>query len=372
MLDARPRSIFRRATSLRGKIAAGYVAGFLFLLVIAAILFANLVAVERRVDSSAVLSRFLDTTLEMRRYEKNWLLYQDPADLDAALRYAGVAEELARGPDVRDEETARLLGAYVAVLREARDAEGYPPEPAVADVRDLGRRITLVAERRSSAEAERVQALLASSRRTLVVLVAIFLVGSALLARLVRATALRPLGELQRGMQRIAAGERALLPESPAAGDELASMNAAFNRMIGELLEHREEVLRKERLASLGTMLAGIAHELNNPLSNVSTSAELLEEQDGELLPGERRELAFHPLEELRRLLPVLLRCLLQTASLGVDADEAIPDIDILAILQGLLVFDDGFILKTLFLVEHAEIIVDVLILGFEPQSFPV
>ena len=83
-------------------------------------------------------------------------------------------------------------------------------------------------------------------------------------------------------------------------------MNAAFNRMIGELLEHREEVLRKERLASLGTMLAGIAHELNNPLSNVSTSAELLEEQDGELLPGERRELVRQIVSETDRATAII------------------------------------------------------------------
>jgi signal transduction histidine kinase len=310
------------------------VLGFLFLLATASILFANLLVAERRVAASSGTSRFLDATLEMRRYEKNFLLYQDPQDLDAAVEYAasgaamlrggaaGVAADRAPHPEwlreagdvgrearrlgVDVEGTARLLDRYAALLREARDAEGYTPEPTVTAVRDLGRSITLVAERLSSLEGESVQDLLRSSRRLIVGLVAVFLLGSVLLARLVRTTALRPLKALERGMQRIAAGELALLPVDAAASDEIASMNAAFNRMIGEIFEHREEVMRSERLASLGTMLAGIAHELNNPLSNVSTSAELLAEQDGELDPEARRELIRQIVSETDRATEII------------------------------------------------------------------
>jgi len=121
----------------------------------------------------------------------------------------------------------------------------------------------------------------------------------------VRTTALRPLKELELGMQRIAAGELELLPVA-SANDEIASMNAAFNRMIGEIFEHREEVMRSERLASLGTMLAGIAHEINNPLSNVSTSAELLQEQDEELRPEARRELIRQIISETDRATEII------------------------------------------------------------------
>jgi signal transduction histidine kinase len=333
MRNGRATSIFRRATSIRGKIAAGYVLGFLFLLAIAAVLFANLLVVESRVASASGISRFLDTTLEMRRYEKNYLLYQDPADLDAAVEYAASAAAILRGappagaaarvphPEwlrqlgdvagearrfgVAGEDTARLLDRYVDLLREAHGIEGHTPDNIVAELRELGRRITLVAERLSTAEGESVQGLLRSSRRLIVGLVAVFLAGSVLLARVVRATALRPLKELEIGMQRIAAGELELLPVE-AASDEIASMNAAFNRMIGEIFEHREELIRRERLASLGTMLAGIAHELNNPLSNVSTSAELLQEQDGELGPEERRELIRQIVSETDRATEII------------------------------------------------------------------
>ncbi len=335
MAEGRASRVFRRATSLRGKIAAGYVLGFLVLLAIASVLFANLAVVEGRVASAAGVSRFLDATLEMRRYEKNYLLYQDPADLEAAVEYAGAAAAIlrdapggpgaARHPEwlrglgdvagearrlgVPGEETARLLDAYAALLREDRGLEGYPPEHQVTAIRELGRKITQVAERLSTLEAENVQRVLRASRLLVAGLVGVFLLGSALLARVVRTTALRPLRELEAGMRRIAAGERALLPVGSGSGsvsDEIASMNAAFNRMIEELFEHREEVMRSERLASLGTMLAGIAHELNNPLSNVSTSAELLAEGGDELRPEARRELVRQIVSETDRATEII------------------------------------------------------------------
>lgn len=301
MGNARASAIFRKATSIRGKIAGGYVLGFLFLLAIASLLFADLLVVESRVAAYSGISRFLDTTLEMRRYEKNYFLYGDGSDLDAAISYATSAAANVPGGE---EETARLLDRYVALLRAA-DGRAGQDEAAVAEIRELGRSITLVAERLSSAAGESVQDLLRGSRRLIVGLVVVFLLGSVVIARVIRATALRPLKELETGMQRIAAGELELLPVA-SPSDEIASMNAAFNRMIGEIFEHREEVLRSERLASLGTMLAGIAHELNNPLSNVSTSAELLAEADGELEPETCRELVRQIVSETDRATEII------------------------------------------------------------------
>jgi signal transduction histidine kinase len=83
-------------------------------------------------------------------------------------------------------------------------------------------------------------------------------------------------------------------------------MNRAFNLMMHEVFEHRQEVLRSERLASLGTALAGIAHEINNPLSNISTSAEILREEDDALDPRERRELVAQIVSETDRATDII------------------------------------------------------------------
>ncbi|MCL7489714.1 MAG: ATP-binding protein, partial [Desulfobulbaceae bacterium] len=53
----------------------------------------------------------------------------------------------------------------------------------------------------------------------------------------------------------------------------------AFTRMNNELALRQRQMVQSEKLASLGTLLAGVAHELNNPLSNISTSAQILGEE---------------------------------------------------------------------------------------------
>jgi two-component system NtrC family sensor kinase len=51
--------------------------------------------------------------------------------------------------------------------------------------------------------------------------------------------------------------------------DELGALAASFNRMTETLQETRGQLLQSERLASLGRLSAGIAHEINNPLTGV-------------------------------------------------------------------------------------------------------
>jgi signal transduction histidine kinase len=300
-----------RTTSIRGKIAVGFLLSFLFLLLVAAAMFLTLVVVEDQVGVHAGVSRFLDTTLEMRRYEKNYLLYGQHQDLEAARTYAELALGLARAEagarrptwqrrvlgmpvETRPEgfdpvRTGRLLGEYRALLERVgeRPAPADPGEAlaTVTATRDLGRRITDIAEQLSAAEGRSIQAMLQAGRRTLLVMVVGFLLGTALLARVMVLTALRPLQDLERGLQRIATGDYRELPERAGIA-EIDSMNAAFNRMLHEVLEHRQAVRESERLASLGTALAGIAHEINNPLSNITTTAQRLQRKAGPDVPA--------------------------------------------------------------------------------------
>ncbi|MCZ6868448.1 MAG: ATP-binding protein [Gammaproteobacteria bacterium] len=58
-------------------------------------------------------------------------------------------------------------------------------------------------------------------------------------------------------------------------------------RLRDELLEKRKELARRERLAALGEMAAGVAHEIRNPLGAIGLYASLLE-KDLEDKPEQR------------------------------------------------------------------------------------
>ena len=122
----------------------------------------------------------------------------------------------------------------------------------------------------------------------------------------------RPLKELLEHTERVAGGSLDSRVEIKST-DELGELAEAFNRMTQNLKKAREELeewgrtlearveertreleqmqaqlVRAEKMASLGEMAAGIAHEINNPLTGILSFASLVREEpslDPELKP---------------------------------------------------------------------------------------
>lgn len=59
----------------------------------------------------------------------------------------------------------------------------------------------------------------------------------------------------------------------------MISLSRAFNRMLVEMELRQSHLVRTEKLASLGTLLFGVVHEINNPLNNIYTSCQILREE---------------------------------------------------------------------------------------------
>src|SRR3989454_1002705 len=74
---------------------------------------------------------------------------------------------------------------------------------------------------------------------------------------------------------------------------DFATLAARLNRMTDHLLDAQSQLVRSEKLASIGRLAAGIAHEVGNPLGAMGTYVEVLRRRGGdpEVVQGLTREL---------------------------------------------------------------------------------
>ncbi|MCC6581695.1 MAG: HAMP domain-containing protein [Phycisphaeraceae bacterium] len=143
-------------------------------------------------------------------------------------------------------------------------------------------RIVAIEER---ARADQRQAIALVAAAAIVVLAVIVMLG----LWHVRSV-MKPLRQLAEGTRRLARG-RWSEPVTPVGDREFAALAGDFNQMAGQLkavyddLEEKVrqrsvQLARSDRLASVGLLAAGVAHEVNNPLGIILGQAELALRQD--------------------------------------------------------------------------------------------
>ncbi len=119
----------------------------------------------------------------------------------------------------------------------------------------------------------------------------------------------RPVHDLTRAARELGAG-LGTRPVAVHAGGELGELAATFNRMAQQLEERtceleaeraRERLRHAERLAAVGTLASGLAHQLNNPLNNVLLTARDALGDDGPEAARHWREALEACAEEAKR-----------------------------------------------------------------------
>ncbi|MFN3739463.1 MAG: ATP-binding protein [Thermodesulfovibrionales bacterium] len=128
----------------------------------------------------------------------------------------------------------------------------------------------------------------------IVLLTIIFLIAGFGIIVLLSQRFIRPITELANTMESIRGEE--LDVRMPVRGlDEIAVLTERFNSLMErirnaqiELRKTHERLMQSERLASIGILAAGIAHEINNPLGGLFNCLEILKQKGGDPLLREK------------------------------------------------------------------------------------
>lgn len=150
---------------------------------------------------------------------------------------------------------------------------------------------------------ESAPAALARLRRDVVLIWAAALALALFLADLLFQRMLRPLAELDAAAREISQGNFDFAVE-PKSEDEIGRLARTFNAMRESLKEARQQLIRQERLSTIGRLSTSLVHDLRNPLAAVYGGAEML--MDAELTPEQVRRLAASIYRSSRRIQSLL------------------------------------------------------------------
>ena len=147
-------------------------------------------------------------------------------------------------------------------------------------------------------------------RRYLVFSVISALVPNLLLLLLVLRTISRPLQRITLAAVDVSKGAYGTEVDLRNSNDEIGLLAASFNEMsrkmasdIDELNSLNEQLIRAEKLAAMGTLAAGVAHEVNNPLASISSLVQMMRAQEGHSVETrERLNLVSAQIERIKQV----------------------------------------------------------------------
>lgn len=249
---------------------------------------------------------------EARRNEKNIFLYgtglpEAIASANLALDY--LKQDSARFRDVVDRagyaDMAGSLERYIGLLHQLMATPGSSVEVGNQEIevalRTEGTKLLRDAQEMIEGERDAVSGMLHTSRLMAVGFLALMLLTMVLFGSYVVRAVLEPLSRFSDYMGRIGAGNFQPIKPARRYRDEFSRLAMAFNQTILELQNRQEQLLQSGKMAAVGTLTSGIAHELNNPLNNIGLTVEALLDDFDDLSKEDMRRMLSQAYTQVER-----------------------------------------------------------------------
>ncbi|MBW2014166.1 MAG: HAMP domain-containing histidine kinase [Deltaproteobacteria bacterium] len=254
---------------------------------------------------------FRDHVLEMRRYEKNFIYFKDIESLNENIYYFFKIEDFSHE---LSKDVIRVVGTdtfsefqddlkdYKTVLDEnMRGVKIGQGKLDVETIRTKGKKIVDFAKELIMTKRQRIQKAIHRIMIIPMVFLVSFIVFVALILNLISKGILKPVALMQKATEEAAKGTFKPIVYESGREDEVTHLIETFNEMAKQLETKQEQLLQSRKMASIGTFTSGIAHELNNPLNNISLTAESLMEEFTEITKKEASEMMMEILAQADR-----------------------------------------------------------------------
>jgi len=299
--------------TIRGRIAVFLAVCLAFIGFLTVTYYRNMLALEEKIAIVEKFDDFRESILELRRYEKNVIYYMDAESLNESIFYLFKTEDLANklqdkieqvvGPE-KFQRFMLELQSYKRIMQEnmANIKSGKGKDALeTSKFREKGKALVDFAQFLIEKKRLRIHKILKKTLHIPIPFVASLVLFVLVVFEILGRGVLKPMAIVKKATENFARGDFSPIPYKAKRPDEISSLILAFNRMAKELEVRQEQLIQSRKLASIGTFTSGIAHELNNPLNNISLTAESLLEECEDLSRVEAKEMILDILNQTAR-----------------------------------------------------------------------